>query len=381
MSDFVVVDVETTGLGKQDRIVEIAAVILDGETLEIVDEYDTLVNPMRDIGATSIHGITASMVESAPTFEDLAISLGNILQGRVLVAHNISFDKRFIVSEFDRIRANLDPGFGICTLALTREKLDVACGRRGIEISQAHRALADARATSELLRHVFPEVEDYSPMEVSRLVGEWNTMTLRRDAFPSSMQLPVKRRTRSLCFPTSDGRLTAYLDVLDSYLDDLVLTENEHKSLREFAEELDIDESQLPDLHWAYLQSVIHAAERDGRISEFEYSTMMRIASALELPPEDIPEVTRVNIAPKSLSGLRVCFTGEPVINGSTVSRQALESIAANAGLQPVPSVTKKNCDLLVAADVSSMSGKAKKASDFGIPIMSVSDFLDSLAT
>ena len=41
----VVVDCETTGLGKQDRIVELAAVTVDPSTGVISDEYDTLINP------------------------------------------------------------------------------------------------------------------------------------------------------------------------------------------------------------------------------------------------------------------------------------------------------------------------------------------------
>jgi DNA polymerase-3 subunit epsilon len=46
----------------------------------------------------------------------------------------------------------------------------------------------------------------------------------------------------------------------------------------------------------------------------------------------------------------------------------------------PVSSVTKKTCDLLVAADKSSLSGKAKKARDYGIPVISVSEYLDSIS-
>jgi len=379
MADYVVVDVETTGLGKADRIVEIAAVVLDGSSLEVLDEYDTLINPMRDVGPTAIHGVTASMVEAAPTFEDVAISLANILDGRILVAHNIGFDKRFVHQEFDRAGAVFDPGYGICTLALTQEKLAVACARRGIQISQAHRALADARATGLLLASVLSDAGDAEPIAIEGLVGDWNTMTLRRDAFPDSLQLPIVRKPRTLRFPTSDSMLMAYLDVLDSYLDDLVLTELERSSLHEFSQELGIDSALIPNLHATYLQSVIHAAQRDGRISEFEHDTMVRIATALNLSLDDIPEVSSVQLAPSSLEGLRVCFTGEPVLDGRAVARSVLESIAANAGLQPVSGVTKKGCDLLVAADTSSMSGKAKKAIDYGIPVMSAADFLAAI--
>ena len=49
---------------------------------------------------------------------------------------------------------------------------------------------------------------------------------------------------------------------------------------------------------------------------------------------------------------------------------------ATVAGFVPVDSVTKKACDLVVAANKASMSGKAKKARDFGIPVISVEEFL-----
>ena len=58
----VVVDVETTGFGRSDKIVEIAAITLDSATWETIGEYDTLINPERDVGPTGVHGITASMV-------------------------------------------------------------------------------------------------------------------------------------------------------------------------------------------------------------------------------------------------------------------------------------------------------------------------------
>lgn len=78
---------------------------------------------------------------------------------------------------------------------------------------------------------------------------------------------------------------------------------------------------------------------------------------------------------------MKICFTGTAVGNdGQELSRETLETIAKNAGHMPVSSVTKKTCDLLVAADKSSLSGKAKKARDYGIPVISVSEYLDSIS-
>ena len=67
--EYVAFDVETTGLFKNDRIVEIAFVAFcDGKVLE---EWSTLINPLRDVSKSNIHGITASMVSTAPLFEDV----------------------------------------------------------------------------------------------------------------------------------------------------------------------------------------------------------------------------------------------------------------------------------------------------------------------
>lgn len=76
----VVADVETTGFGKHDKIVEIAIVAMDPESWETVDEYDTLLNPKRDMGPTGVHGISASTVEVAPA-SDRACFTGTAFVG------------------------------------------------------------------------------------------------------------------------------------------------------------------------------------------------------------------------------------------------------------------------------------------------------------
>ena len=66
-------------------------------------------------------------------------------------------------------------------------------------------------------------------------------------------------------------------------------------------------------------------------------------------------------------------------MKGRPIARPVLERHAACAGMQPVRSVTKKECDLLVVADPSSQSGKARMARRYGIPVMAVADFLDQV--
>ena len=94
----VVVDVETTGLGAHDRLVEVAVITLDPETWETQDEYDTLINPQRDVGPTGVHGVTAGMVELAPVFAEVFAPVARRLHGAILIAHNLSFDTRMMGS-------------------------------------------------------------------------------------------------------------------------------------------------------------------------------------------------------------------------------------------------------------------------------------------
>jgi NAD-dependent DNA ligase len=72
-----------------------------------------------------------------------------------------------------------------------------------------------------------------------------------------------------------------------------------------------------------------------------------------------------------------VCFTGSAVsLDGQALDREDLHDLAEQRGLVPVESVTKKRTKAVIAADAASMSGKAKRARDFGIPVFSVEDFL-----
>ena len=91
------------------------------------------------------------------------------------------------------------------------------------------------------------------------------------------------------------------------------------------------------------------------------------------------PNVTQLSATSSLRRGMRICFTGKVIVNGKTIHRNLLEEKAALVGMQPVSSVTKKGCDMLVAADPSSQSGKARKARRFSIPVIMVADFLNEV--
>jgi DNA polymerase-3 subunit epsilon len=148
-----VIDVETTGLYRSDRIVEIAIVTID-RTGRVIDEFDTLVNPFRDPGPAWLHGVTATMLVDAPGFDDIADHVAARLNGAVVVAHNLRFDSRMVGQELSHAGIDVDWGAGLDTLYATGYKLEVACAKYGIRNEGAHRALFDARATGQLLMAV-----------------------------------------------------------------------------------------------------------------------------------------------------------------------------------------------------------------------------------
>ena len=94
VSDYVVFDLETTGIScSKDDIVEISAISVKDS--KIVDEFSTLVNPLRPIPyyASNVNGITDDMVADSPVFEDVLPQFLDFIGNSVLVGHNIhSFD-------------------------------------------------------------------------------------------------------------------------------------------------------------------------------------------------------------------------------------------------------------------------------------------------
>jgi DNA polymerase-3 subunit epsilon len=160
---FAVIDFETTGFSpaQGDRAVEVGLVLLSAEG-QPDGEWDTLLNPLRDVGASWVHGITDDDVQQAPEFGDVAGVLSEMLSGRVLVAHNLPFDARFLDGEYRRLGHGLgiDGSTGLCTQRLAHRylpgpkvTLEACCERSGIVRRNAHCALDDARATGHLLRH------------------------------------------------------------------------------------------------------------------------------------------------------------------------------------------------------------------------------------
>ena len=159
MNGYAVVDVETSGFHPPiAEIVEVAIVHVD-VTGQVTGSWDSLLRPEGGVGATRVHGITREMVERAPRFEDVGLALHGLLADRVVVAHNLAFDAKFLVAGFERIGVSSpEIAGGACTLRTSQAvlpgpsfKLLDCCEVAGIDLTNAHSALGDALATAELL--------------------------------------------------------------------------------------------------------------------------------------------------------------------------------------------------------------------------------------
>jgi DNA polymerase-3 subunit epsilon len=383
---YAIIDCETTGFGRSDRMIELAVVLLDGRNLETVDEFDTLLNPMRDVGRTDIHGIRPCMLTAAPTFDEVAGGLARRLDGAILVAHNLPFDARFLRQECKHADVRFEPGVGVCTLALTGERLAAAAARYGIELDGHHRALIDARATASLLRAVMDDPTEALPAHMAAIHHAPVARSLRREATGETNPRPMARLLARACYPSSLDGCVAYFEMLDWVLADGLVSAEERELLDAQIASLGLTSAQVRAMHEAYLASIVRAVQRDGIVTAGEHALLESIARSLGLSGSAVPAVTaaptpRAAACAELKPGTRICFTGSAVgRDGQPIERESLESLAARLGYQPVASVTKKSCDLLVAADPSSMSGKAQKAHQYGVPIIALEEFLRIVA-
>lgn len=228
IQDYVCLDLETTGLNpKTEKIIEIGAVkVRDGK---ITDRFESFVAPNRKVDQKIIEltGITEEMLVGAPEREEVIPQFLEFAGLDILVGHSLMFDYSFIK------RAAVNCGFvfereGIDTLKLARKflpelesrRLGFLCGHYEIEHS-AHRALADAEATSILygkLCQEFYTEEDFKPIPLLYKVKKEAPATKAQkerlyrllDKHRISIEIEVEKMTRSEASRYTDKLLAKY---------------------------------------------------------------------------------------------------------------------------------------------------------------------------
>lgn len=170
MNNYVVVDLETTGLDpyKGCEIIEIG--ITEITQNAIIKNYSRLIKPKSYIPEfiTEITGITNQMVMNEKSIEEVLPNFRDYIGNKTIIAHNAKFDLKFLNYYLER--QNLEPITNfICTLELLKKnknykgknkKLETACAYYNIINEQAHRAASDTLATAKLFLKLKEEIEN-----------------------------------------------------------------------------------------------------------------------------------------------------------------------------------------------------------------------------
>ena len=184
----IILDFETTGLSPDcgDRTIEVGAVVVEDGA--IVDRFQSLMNPgMRVSGfIESYTGITNQMLNTAPTVTEVMRRLAGFIGRHPLVAHNASFDRRFLDAEFARI-GHARRQEVACSMLLARRiypaapchTLAALVRYKNLQTTGVHhRALADAEMTAHLWislirdlkrRHALRQVPFELLLQIARL--------------------------------------------------------------------------------------------------------------------------------------------------------------------------------------------------------------------
>lgn len=148
---FTAIDFETAQ-GKSWSICQVGLVRVENGI--IVDEFSALVRPpgnFYNYHNIRVHGITPQDTEGAPDFDSVYPSFAHYIDGQDVVAHNVSFDTRCLISTLEYYDI-APPRFAQhCTYKIFKAKLNICCEQYGINLRH-HDALSDARACAMLFR-------------------------------------------------------------------------------------------------------------------------------------------------------------------------------------------------------------------------------------
>lgn len=188
---FSVIDIETTGgNATNNKIIEIAVVVHDGE--KVLKKWESLINPESYIpsGITELTGITQSMVADAPKFHEIAKELIEITENTIFVAHNVRFDYSFIRSAFN------DLGYTftrkqLCTIQLSRKifpelpsyGLSSIAQNLHLHNPDRHRAMGDAITTARLLEKIFLEAN------AGEIINDLVNLGIKESKLPNNLSL------------------------------------------------------------------------------------------------------------------------------------------------------------------------------------------------
>ena len=334
------------GTFSRPRPVEVAVAFDDGTALS------TLVNPERDLAdARARFGITADDVLLAPTLPEAWAVLAPILEGVTPVGVRVDDALAKVDFELKRLQHVVPMPFGVEVPygALSSAERSAESSPRAVERA---RAALDAFLR---LRESGVATASGTPFEPAESLPDPSYLLTRDPGLPA----PSTDR-----LPTLSALAAASVDLSAALLDGASPSGSRPPAV--VAE--------------AVVARLTNVATKASRLSDTLVERLRMVEALLGERFVDylVASVAEANPSASDVlqPGARVCFTGTATSpSGRVYDRDEMNRLATAAGLVPAANVTKTKCDLLVVAEVGTQSGKARRAREYGKPVISADEF------
>ena len=378
--NYTILDLATTGIGSDDRIVELA-LLQFREDGRVTRSYETLLNPGRDIPNSSFHGINEAMVEEAPGFAEVVKLVQNYLASSDLVlAFNIRLDLRMLGYHFQDLGLEMPTIQELCLTNLFRQlapkaprRLKELCESHGVPLDDANRSLTKIEAVHLVLLQYLSSMPaangslaPVKDIEAPRFTRDDSKERAR------AVSPILDRLTSRLPRHNVDSSFDRYFELLDDVFADSVLEHREAVALFLRASELGMDQEDTQRAHQAYVEGLLEVAYQDGFYTEMEAEHLEAVAAAL-----NVTDVVRsadnkkLALYPRDLKGKITCFAGAPrgTLEGRNIGEAKLVELASEAGLRLSSTVTPK-LDFLVVTESKNALERVSLAKRMKVPLV-----------
>ena len=224
-------DLETTGLNKDDEVIEIGAIkVVDAE---IVGTFSTLVKPSKPLPRfiTNLTGITQEDVNGAQDSNYIKKTFKSFIEDAILVAHNASFDKSFL----EKFLGEPVQNSVIDTLELARltfpefpsHSLESLVSTLNIKKEKSHRAFNDAMMLYELFKKISLELKTFSPKQISVIRDIISDSRAFNFLFETENRSSTKEQIEPLPYTKNEIRTLPFVERVNSVDEGVFYVEND----------------------------------------------------------------------------------------------------------------------------------------------------------